>query len=249
MSLLHKVLLSIACISLMTAGNAVADSGEDGDPDSVPARLPAEFETALNESSFPEFARSEELTLYCVSDITGKGRPRNNTCLPHPDFVADKLREKVVELIRDFRLSPAQLDGKRVATEFYYRVHLDTSGSVPRIRVYPNWGHSSDLHGQAYDAPQRYEPRRFPPGCIFIVAVAVTPLDANGKVAGDTEVSTPFPPQEATLECIEQIETRHRISRYIPAQLEGNAVAAIHVEVWGDPEKYTLDVIADASVQ
>jgi hypothetical protein len=233
---------SIGSTLLFVAGVLVSEAGDTGQPESLPARLPAEFETALSDEAFPEFLRSEEITLYCVTDVTGKGRPRHNTCLPNPDFDASRLQERVVKLMRKSRLSPAVLDGKKIATEFYYRIHLDTEGSIPRVRVYPNWGHSADLHGANYDAPQRQELRRFPPDCLFFVGVATTPVDENGRAAGETEVSTGFALEEPTLECIEIIKIRHSDGRYIPAHHDGKAVAAIHVEVWGDPEKYTLEI-------
>lgn len=211
-------------------------------PQSVPARLPAEFEAALHDVEFPDFVDGSELRLFCVTDVTKSGRPRHNTCLPSKSLDVTELKKLIVKTMRKFRLSPAVLDGKTIATEYYYRIHLDGRDDSPRIRVYPNWGHSVSQHGATYDAPQRYELRRFPPDCLFFVGVATTPVDAQGRAAGEPEVSTRFRLEEPVLECIDKIKTRLIDGRYIPAKRDGQPVAAIHAEVWGDPERYTLDI-------
>lgn len=236
-----RALLTCGRTALCVAGIAGAQAGWTTDLKSVPARLPADFEIALNQVASPWTSESAEFTLYCVTDVTKSGRPRHNTCLPDPTFDVSELRKTIVKLMRRFRLSPAVLDGNTIATEFYYRVHFDSRGASPEINVYPNWGHSSDLHGTSYDAPQRHELRSFPPDCLFFVGIATTPVDMQGNAAEEPEVSTRFSLEEPTLDCIEKIKTRHRNARYIPAFRDGKPVASIHAEVWGDPEKAMLD--------
>lgn len=240
-------MLTTACVALFAAGTADGDPGQAAEPTSVPARLPAGFAAALDQLALPEFAAGSESYIYCVADVTTRGRPHHNSCVPNPDVDSDELQKTIGRLMRRFRLSPATLAGRAVATEFYYRIQLVARGGVPRIRIYPNWGHSADRHGVNYDAPQRYEPRRFPPDCLFFVGVAKTPVDANGKATDAPEVITRFPMEEATLECIEKIRARHVDGKYIPAHRDGAAVAAIHVEVWGDPEKVSMDAVDPGS--
>jgi hypothetical protein len=242
MNVFTRALFAAGCITMSVAGTAIGEPAQRDKPTSVPARLPVEFEVALHDVEFPDYVHGEKIRLFCVTDVAKSGQPRHNTCLPSTRFDVTDLRKLIVKTMRKFKFSPAVLDGKTVATEFYYRIHIDTRGEAPRISMYPNWGNSSDLHGAMYDAPQRYEPRRFPPDCLFFVGVATTPVDAHGRATGEPEISTQFRLEEATLDCIDKIKTRLINGRYIPAQRDGNPVEAIHAEVWGDPERYLVDM-------
>jgi hypothetical protein len=208
----------------------------------VPARLPADFDAEINAVLLPDDDNDSDFYLYCVADITSAGRIRHNTCLPYAQFDITEFRDAIVKMMRKTRLSPALFDGNAVPTELYYRLHLDFQSEAPRIAVYPNWGDDVDLHGATYEAPQRYETYRFPRDCLFFIGIARTPLDAQGNVTGDPEFQTLYQPDEPTLECIEKIKARLMKGKYIPARHDGKPVAATHVEVWGDPEKYVLNL-------
>jgi hypothetical protein len=208
----------------------------------VPARLPPDFETAINEVVLPDHEEDAELHLYCVTDVTAGGRVRHNTCLPYEEFDITGFRDPIVKMMRKTRLSPALFNGNAVPTELYYQLHVVFRGETPRINVYPNWGHDVNLYGTMYEAPQRYETYRFPRDCLFFIGIARTPLGAQGNVTGDPEFQTLYQPDEATLECIEKIKARLIKGKYIPARHDGKPVAATHVEVWGDPEKYVLNL-------
>jgi hypothetical protein len=236
------MLLAAGLAALNVAASPVAASEVATVLESVPARLPADFEAALQNLELPDLTGGTGLTLYCVTDVTRRGKPRRNTCLQDPQFDDAEFLKAVSRLIGKYRLSPAVLEGKTVATEFYYRIRIDANREEPTISMFPNWGHSSESHGQAYDAPQRYEPRKYPKECLFFVGVATTPVDANGQAIGASTVSTRFAMEEPTLDCIEIIKARLDDGRFIPAQLDGKAVAAIHAEVWGNPEKVTVDL-------
>jgi len=246
MDAVTRVLAIVAWWALFAAGCATNDSGGAAHSNSVPTRLPADFENALNDVEIPNFAAGSTYVLYCVTDVTRRGRPYHNNCVPDPEHDAPGLRKAIDRAMRRTRLSPAVLDGKTVATELYYRIHIDTGGPAPRIEVYSNWGHSSDRYGTAYAAPQRYEPRRYPPECLFFSAVAITPIDAGGRVAGEPEIFTRFDRDQPTLDCIDKIKTRLIGGRYIPARHDGEMIAAIHAELWGNPENVTLDEVLDS---
>jgi len=231
-------LLCAACAWRMPG--AAADSG------SIAAGLPAGFEIALNGIAAPDPGVTGAFDLYCVTDVTRSGRPYHNNCIADPDHDVPELRKAFDRLMRKSRLSPAVLDGKRVATELYYRVHIDAGGAVPHVEVYPNWGHSSHEHGTAYAAPQRYEPRRFPPECLFFSGVATTIVDANGRATSEPDVSTRFAADEPTLDCIDKIKARLAKGRFIAAHRDGEPVAATYAELWGNPENVTLGEVLDS---
>lgn len=241
---LHQTALAAVCTASLAASSAGSEPVSHDDQAFVPARLPAGLGAALNELALPIYQRGTNLYLYCVTDVTSAGRTRHNACLPYAGFDITRYREPIDKMMRKIRLSPARFNGKAVPTELYYRLHFDLVDEIPRVRVYPNWGHDTERYGTTYEAPQRYETYRFPRECLFFVGIATTPLDVHGKVAGDPELQTPFQADEATLECIEKIKARLIKGRYIPARRDGKPVAAIHAEVWGNPEKYVLDLPA-----
>jgi hypothetical protein len=238
----RQTVLAAACAALLALGNAGGETASFDDQAFVPARLPAGLDAALNELALPIYRRGTDLHLYCVTDVSSAGRTRHNACLPYAGFDTTRYHEPIVRMMRKIRLSPARFNGKAVPTELYYRLHFDLVDEIPRVRVYPNWGHDTDRYGTPYEAPQRYETYRFPRDCLFFVGIATTPLDAHGRVTGDPELQTPFPADEATLECIDKIKARLIKGKYIPARRDGEPVAATHAEVWGDPEKYVLDL-------
>ena len=236
---------AIGCTALLLAATAGSEPVQVDEEAFEPARLPADFDSAINEVVLPDYEDDADFYLYCVADVTSAGRVRHNTCLPYEDFDITGFRDPIVKMMRKIRLSPALYNGKNVPTELYYRLHLVFDGATSRIEVYPNWGHDTNLYGETYAAPQRYETYRFPRDCLFFIGIATTPLDAHGDVTGDPELQTLYRPDEPTLECIEKIKARLLKGKYIPAQHEGKPVAATHVEVWGDPDKYILDLPAE----
>jgi len=241
-----KTFLTAGCWALLGAAWAWSRPGAAADSGSIAARLPAGFEIALNGIVLPEPGAAGAFDLYCVTDVTRSGRPYHNNCIADPDHDAPELRKAVDRLMRKSRLSPAVLDGKPIATELYYRVHIDAGGTAPHIEVYPNWGHSSHEHGSTYDAPQRYEPRRFPPECLFFSGVATTVVDASGRATSEPEVSTRFAADEPTLDCIGKIKARLAEGRFIAAHRDGAPVVAIYAELWGNPDNVTLGEVLDS---
>lgn len=242
MNSISRTLFATLCVALLIAATARSEPVPLGDLAFVPARLPADFEIAINEVVLPDDDEDSDLYLYCVTDVSSSGRVRHNTCLPYEEFDITDFRDPIVKMMRKTRLSPALFNGNAVATELYYRLHLVFHGETPRIEVYPNWGHDVNLYGTMYEAPQRYETYRFPGDCLFFIGIATTPLDAHGNVTGEPELQTRFKPDEPTLECIEKIKARLMKGKYIPAQHDGKPVAATHLEVWGNPDKYPLNL-------
>lgn len=237
-----RALFATACTTLTLAATASSEPVEVDEQVFVPARLPVDFGVAINEVVLPDYEGVVDFYLYCVADVTSAGRVRHNTCLPYEEFDITDFRDPIVKMMRKTRLSPALFKGKNVPTELYYRLHLVPDGTTSHIEVYPNWGHDTSQYGETYAAPQRYETYRFPRDCLFFIGIATTPLDAHGNVTGDPELQTLYRPDEPTLECIDKIKARLMKGKYIPAQHDGKPVAATHVEVWGDPDKYVLDL-------
>ena len=229
-------------MALLMSGTVVGESGQIDDPTFVPARLPAEFEAAVNEIEFPDYLEGYDLFLYCITDVRRTGSLRHTTCMNNEKINISEVRDLLAKSIRRIKMSPAIVNGETEATEFYFRIHLDFDREPHRISVYPNWGYNTAAYGENYEAPLRYDARRIPKDCLFFVGIATTPIDANGHVAGDPELVTPLPPQKPTLDCIEKLETRLMDGKYIPAHHNGKPVAAIQLEVWGDPDRYLLDL-------
>lgn len=230
------------CVVLFLASTAGSEPERLVEPTFVPARLPIEFETELNEIAFPEYDNVTDFSLYCVTDVRRTGRARNTTCLNDKIFDFTDIRKLIVKFMKHVRMSPAMVAGDTEATEFYFRVHFDDGRDVRRIKVYPNWGYNTEAYGMTYETPQRYDTGLFPKDCLFFVGIAVTPIDENGHVSGEPKVTTPLLPEEHTLDCIEKFKTRLMNGKYIPAHHDGKPVAAIQLEVWGDPDRYILDL-------
>lgn len=237
-----RALLPTACVALLIAASASGEAEHSGEPTFVPARLPGSFETTVNDISFPDYLEGYDLTLYCITDVRRTGSVRHTTCLNNQAINISEVRDLLVKSMRRIKMSPAIVNGVTEATEFYFRIHLDFDREPHRINVYPNWGYNSASYGKNYEAPLRYDARRMPKDCLFFVGIATTPIDANGHVAGEPDLVTPLPPQEPTLDCVEKLKARLVDGKYIPAHHDGQPVAAVQLEVWGDPDRYILDL-------
>jgi hypothetical protein len=237
-----RILLPTACVALLIAASASGETEQLDELTFVPARLPDGFEEIVNNISYPGYLEGYDLFLYCITDVRRTGSVRHTTCLNNKEINTSEVRELLAKSMRRIKMSPAIVNGETETTEFYFRIHLDFDREPHRINVYPNWGYDSETYGRNYEAPLRYDARRIPKDCLFFVGIAATPIDANGNVAGDPELVTPLPPQEPTLDCAEKLKTRLIDGKYIPAHHNGKPVAAIQLEVWGNPDRYLLDL-------
>lgn len=242
MNSLHRALIAIGCVALFIARTSGAQTEQLGEQTFTPARLPDDFESTANELALPGYHESTNFYLYCVTDVRLSGRVRNTTCLNDETYNLSEFQELIVKLMKRTRMSPAMVNREAEATEFYFRVHIDYQHNTDRIKVYPNWGYDAEEHGMMYEAPQRYDTRIFPKDCYFFVGIAKTPIDANGRVSGETVLTTPLLPEKPTLDCIEKIKARLINGKFIPAHNDGEPVAAIQFEVWGNPDDYILDL-------
>jgi len=242
MKFFPRILLPTACVALLIAASASGEAERLGEPTFVPARLPDSFEATVNDISFPAYLDGYDLFLYCVTDVRQTGSVHHTTCLNNKEINTSEVRDLLAKSMWRIKMSPAIVNGKTEATEFYFRIHLDFDRDPHRINVYPNWGYDTKSYGKSYEAPLRYDARRIPKDCLFFVGIAATPIDANGHVAGEPELVTPLPPQEPTLDCLEKLKTRLIDGKFIPAHHNGKPVAAIQLEVWGDPDRYLLDL-------
>lgn len=242
MSFFSRTTFITAWAALFIASTAVGESQQPVAQTLVPARLPADFEVSLNEVAFPEYDNVSAFNLNCVTDVSQSGRARHTTCLNDKNFDFTEIRERIAKFMKGIRMAPASVNGETEATEFYFQVDFDDNRKARRIKVHPNWGYNAATYGMQYEAPQRYDTRLFPKGCLFFVGIAATPLDENGHVIGEPKVTTPLLPEDQTLDCIEVFKTRLSDGEYIPAHHEGKPVAAIQLEVWGDPDRYILDL-------
>lgn len=237
-----RLLFPTACVALLIAASASGEAVRLGEPTFVPARLPDSFEATVNDISFPDYLEGYDLFLYCITDVRRTGSVRHTTCLNNEKINISEVRDLLAKSMRRIKMSPAIVNGETKATEFYFRVHLDFDRERHRINVYPNWGYNTETYGKNYEAPLRYDARRIPKDCLFFVGIAATPIDTNGHVTGDPELVTPLPPQKPTLDCVEKLKSRLIDGKYIPAHHDGKPVAAIQLEVWGDPDRYILDL-------
>jgi len=242
MKLFPRLLLATGCVAVLLAASASGEPEQPGEPAFVPARLPGNFEATVNDISFPSNLDGYDLFLYCITDVRQTGSVRHTTCLNNKEINTSEVRELLAKSMRRIKMSPAIVNGDPEATEFYFRIHLDFDAEPRRINVYPNWGYNTESYGKNYEAPLRYDALRIPKDCLFFVGIAATPIDASGRVTGDPELVTPLPPQKPTLDCVEKLKTKLIDGKYIPAHHDGKPVAAIQLEVWGNPDRYLLDM-------
>ena len=222
--------IAVVCLFSVLSFADEDSVSDDAQPRFVPARLPDSFELAVDQIDGPAFDYDSEFFLYCIARVYSNGRVGDNYCIEYVDVDDDKLRNAVNKLMGRTRLSPAMVDGERREVKFYYRLSFRTSG---RVRVFPNWGHDVDRLGMSYEAPQRYSKfRQYPPACDFYSGLSMTPIAANGRVAGEPELKTLLRREDRALNCVEIIKKQLSNAKFIPGHRDGKPVPAIHEEIW-----------------
>lgn len=206
------------------------DPSEEPQHRATPARLPLSLEASLAELEFPDLEAIPELNLYCVAWVYANGRIADSHCLDYDDLDIGRLRNSVHKLLSKTQLSPAMVNGEPEDLELYFRIAFLKNDDV---RVFPNWGHDVERYGPSYEAPQRYDlSERYPSSCDYYVGISLTPIDENGRVAGEPQFVTSLRRADRSQKCVANMSKYLERGKYIPAQFDGNPVPAIHAEIW-----------------
>jgi hypothetical protein len=206
----------------------------------VPARFVGGLDAASEKIRFPDHKRDVTVYINCAARVSAAGEVERFYCLDYYGGADTKFRQAAEEFIGKVEVSPARVDGEPRAVEMYFRIFFGRQGELYAAGVFPNWGDDVERHGLEYEAPQRYNEDPPPPKCGTIAGMSRVEVNAEGRAVGEVDLMMSYGKPEHYGTCENWMTGLVRDGRYIPAYHEGKPVAAIYVELRGNPEWFTL---------
>ncbi len=190
----------------------------------------------------PRTSKGEELTIFCSALISVRGIIEEQRC--NWDHSNKPYRIPAGNAIRNARLNPATVDGKKVIAYIKYAYKIQDKDGESTVKVYPHHFVNSQYYGDDYIAPQSYvagteldamdsaffgKPwmeRVVPRKCLKSARVFLKmKIEKDGKVDGVEVLDKPRPKS-----CGKSIADAVAEANYIPAFFNGQAAASIYVE-------------------
>lgn len=186
---------------------------------------------------FPELRGDTTATLSCIALVTSKGKLKNNGCyLRNPGdetFVA-----AIQKVAKKVRLQPAIFDGRPVEVVFQYRVRFTLKGEEQGLDFVANPGYAEniDAYGVRHIAAQRvFDKERWKAACpkqakFVVLAKANVDFDGLSAAVNLTHVNG----INLTANCETAIVDSVLASRFVPAEVDGEAVPSTYLEPFGN---------------
>lgn len=201
-----------------------------------PARFANGLEAAAAEIPFPDFRKDIALFINCAANLDDSGRVTSHFCLDYRGGIDDRFRELVDGFIGSTSITPAIVDGKRVAVELYFRVFFARRGDNFAVGVYPNWGDDADRYGPEYESPQRYGREPVSRVCTADGGMTRVNVGADGQASGDVSLIMSYGIPQHYSDCENWFLDAVANGRYIPAMRDGKTVDATYVELNGNTD-------------
>jgi len=206
----------------------------------TPARFAAGLDAASASIRFPNHKRDLSLYLHCAARISTTGAVLRHFCLDYYGSGDSKFRRAAEAFIESATFSPAMVDGRPVAVEFYFRIFFGRRGTQYAAAVLPNWGDDVDKYDIDYEGPQRYDKVAAQPACNSIGGISRVLVDTDGHASGEVALVMSYGVPEHFSVCETLFTDVVRNGSYIPAHKNGKPVPATYAEVGGDPSWFEL---------
>lgn len=193
-----------------------------------PARVTDSLRAELEAMPF-ELRGRPALAVRCSVIVYMNGALDGARCYDAADqgWLARRIGRRITRTLITESFEPARIDGVAVRVRVDFAVVLFEAEGRTRLRYLAHHGFNVvELESARYSAPQRVQGA--PLGCDVTRggAAAVARISEQGE-ASDVEVVG----QRVTTGCRDRIRTGLSRARYVPAFLEGEAVAAEYVEL------------------
>ena len=236
-----RIIAVITFTALAAASSAVAqDADSTAGQSLVPARFVGGLDAASEKIRFPDYKRDVTVYINCAVTVSATGEVERFYCLDYYGGADTKFRKAAEEFIGKAELTPALVDGEPRAVEMYLRVFFGRQGELYAAGVFPNWGDDAERYGLEYEAPQRYNVDSTPPKCGSVAGMSRVEVSAEGRAVGEVDLMMSYGKPEHYGTCENWMVGLVRDGQYIPAHHQGKPVAAIYVELGGNPDWFTL---------
>ena len=222
-------LLALACLLLVFEALPVAARTEPASSTSFePARITESLRAELERMPF-ELDGRPPLAVRCSVVVYANGSLDDARCYDDAEhgWLARRVGRRIARTLIAEAFLPARIDGVAVRVRADFAIVLFEADGRTHLRYRAHHGFNVvELESARYSAPQRVQGA--PLGCDIARggAMAVARISATGE-ASDIEIAG----ERITAGCRDRIRTALRRSRYVPAFLEGEAVAAEYVEL------------------
>jgi Gram-negative bacterial TonB protein C-terminal len=179
------------------------------------------------------------LAVYCQTDVADSGDLHNTQCYQHPK-VAD-LQAQTMNVLKDARFEPAQVDGKPVPVRMQFRVVFSRSGNQPDIMLLANLGTLQKDYGVDYIAPQErldqsawfqtYQNNPWAKGKAFFNDGRLTRVKGVVKTTGKVRDVTTLDARGSGKRDAQVIEDALKQSRFVPGFVDNKPIEMHYVAV------------------
>ncbi len=216
-----------AFLSLFAASPLFSDTSLN---DSNPARFGQAASAFIKKLKFPEHRDRPAILIRCGAMVHLSGDIQGAFCFSGDTFgIEHRMRELIVRATRTTRITPATINGDRSNVRINFSVIYEQNGDEKTIEILENHLYDIESLGPHYVAAQRVILQYR----LFCFDIRELPISATAKISAQGQLQAlqiTKDPEE--VQCAGEVENKMRNSVFIPASVDGKAVASTFNEVF-----------------